>query len=158
MDDKQQSPAEETAQTAQADIHTATDTTSESKMERILSLENMINGYLVDLDKLQKDLKEQSGMLKGVYEQDAEYAGIVEKEQDVKKLKATVKDRLMKDPAVALLEEKVTDLKGEVKDVRYALSQYLAQYYQESGLTQITGSDGEVRELVTTVKLVKKRE
>jgi len=139
-------------------VEASTNTNSGTKVERIMSLENMINGYMVDLKKLQDTLKEQSGMLKGSYENDAEYVGVVEKGKEIQKMKQTVKDRLMKDPSVALLEAKVTDLKQEVKDVRQALSDYLQQYYQESGLTQITGADGEVHDIVATVRLVKKRD
>ncbi len=140
------------------EIEASTNIDSDNKVERIMSLENMINGYLMDLDKLQKDLKEQSAMLKDVFENDAEYAAASEKAREVQKMKKEIKDKLTQDPSVALLDAKVNDLKTEVKDVRQALSDYLHQYYQESGLTQITGSDGEVREIVTTVKLVKKRE
>ncbi|QQS44194.1 hypothetical protein IPM65_01145 [Candidatus Roizmanbacteria bacterium] len=57
-----------------------------------------------------------------------------------------------------MLDAKVNDLKTEVKDARQALSDYLHQYYLESGLTQITDSSGEVREIVTSVKLVKKKD
>ncbi len=139
-------------------VESSTNTDSNTKVERIMSLENMINGYMVDLKKLQDTLKDQSGMLKGTYENDAEYAGVVEKAKDVQKMKQTIKERLMKDPSVSLLEAKVNDLKQEVKDVRQALSDYLQQYYQESGLTQITGADGEVHDIVATVRLVKKRD
>jgi len=133
-------------------------TNSDNKLERIMSLENMINGYILDLDKLQKDFKEQSAMLKDTFENDADFAAASEKVRDVQKLKAEIKDKLCQDPSVALLDAKVTDLKSEVKDVRQALSDYLQQYYRESGLTEITGADGEVREIVATVRLVKKKD
>lgn len=127
------------------------------KFESIMRLENLINGNIMDLERLQSSLKEQNAMLKDAFENDAEYAEVSEKAREVQKLKKAVKDKIIQDPAVALLNEKVTDLRAEVKETQEALSDYLTQYYQESGLRQITGTDGEVREIVTSVRLVKRR-
>lgn len=140
------------------EVEMATNTDSENKVERIMSLENMINGYMMDFEKLKKDLKEQSAMLKDSYENDPEYMSAVDKAKEINKMKAEIKEKLLQDPSVAALDAKVSDLKSEVKDVRQALSDYLQQYYRESGLTEITGSDGEVHELIATVRLVKKRD
>lgn len=160
MDDKQTNESEqlESIEELEEAVEASTNVSSDNKVERIMSLENMINGYLMDLEKLQKDLKEQSTMLKDVFENDADYAAASEKAKDVQKMKNEIKDKLISDPSIALLDAKVNDLKTEVKDARQALSDYLHQYYLESGLTQITDSAGEVREIVTSVKLVKKRD
>lgn len=160
MDDTQKNEPEqlESNEELEEAVEASTNTDSDNKVERIMSLENMINGYLMDLEKLQKDLKEQSSMLKDVFENDAEYAAASEKAREVQKMKKEIKDKLISDPSVALLDAKVSDLKAEVKDARQALSDYLHQYYLESGLTQITDSAGEVREIVTSVKLVKKKD
>ncbi len=160
MDDKQINEPEQLESTEEIEeaVEASTNVNSDNKVERIMSLENMINGYLMDLEKLQKDLKEQSTMLKDTFENDAEYAAASEKAREVQKMKKEIKDKLISDPSVALLDAKVNDLKTEVKDARQALSDYLHQYYLESGLTQITDSAGEVREIVTSVKLVKKKD
>lgn len=160
MDDTQNNEPEQLESTEEIEeaMEASTNVNSDNKVERIMSLENMINGYLMDLEKLQKDLKEQSAMLKDTFENDAEYAAASEKANEVQKMKKEIKDKLISDPSVALLDAKVNDLKTEVKDARQALSDYLHQYYLESGLTQITDSAGEVREIVTSVKLVKKKD
>jgi len=160
MDDTQTTEPEqlESTESIEEAVEASTNVNSDNKVERIMSLENMINGYLMDLEKLQKDLKEQSTMLKDTFENDAEYAAASEKAREVQKMKKEIKDKLISDPSVALLDAKVNDLKTEVKDARQALSDYLHQYYLESGLTQITDSAGEVREIVTSVKLVKKKD
>ena len=130
----------------------------EAAVDEILSLENMINGYIFDLNKLQKDLKEQSAMLKDTFENDAEYQAAQEKAKEVAKLKKQVKDRLSGEPSVALLSARVQDLKSESKEIKQALSDYLYRYYKETGLTQITATDGEVLDIVTSVRLVKKKD
>ena len=130
----------------------------ENNVAAILQLETMINGYLMDLEKLQQQVKEQGQMLKDGLENDAEYAACLEKAKTVNKEKKPIQDKLMQEPSLALLNSKVKDLKEEAKDVQQGLSDYLQQYFQQSGLRQITGTDGEIREIVTHLKLVKKRE
>jgi len=129
----------------------------QEKFESVMRLENLINGHLTDLETLQKSLKEQSAMLSDAYANDAEYSEVHAKSREIQKLKKTVKDRIIQEPAVAILDEKVADLRSQVKETQQALSDYLTQYFQESGMRQITGTDGETREIVTMVKLVKKR-
>ncbi|MBP7967009.1 hypothetical protein KAZ66_01935 [Candidatus Woesebacteria bacterium] len=136
----------------------ANNTPSQNKAVNIIQLENIINGYLGDLERLQQELKEQSQMFRDALENDAEYAAVVGKAREISKEKKTIQDKLIQDPALALVDSKVKDIKGEVKETQQALSDYLQQYYEQSGLRQITGTDGEIRDIVTTVKLVKKKD
>ncbi len=133
-------------------------TPNQNNALNIIQLENIINGYLGDLERLQQEYKEQSQMFRDALENDAEYAACVTKARDISKEKKTISDKLIQDPALALVESKVRDIKSEVKDAQQALSDYLQQYYELSGLRQITGTDGEIRDIVTIVKLVKKKD
>lgn len=128
---------------------------STNNMAQILHLENLINGYMADVEKLGSEFKEQNQMLKDSLENDAEYSTVLEEARNVNKKKKEMKDKLMKDPSIALLDEKVNELRSELKEAKQALSDYLHEYFAQSGLRQITGTDGEVRDLVTTVRLVK---
>ena len=127
------------------------------KLKSIMRLENLINSHFTDLKKLQVSLKEQNGMLKDAFGNDSEYLAVQEKLREIQKIKKTVKDKIIHEPAITILNEKVADLRTEIKDTQAALSDYLQQYFQESGMRQITGTDGEIMEIVTMVKLVKKR-
>lgn len=127
------------------------------KLKSIMRLENLINSHFTDLKKLQVSLKEQNGMLKDAFGNDSEYLAVQEKLREIQKIKKTVKDKIIHEPAINILNEKVADLRTEIKDTQTALSDYLQQYFQESGMRQITGTDGEIMEIVTMVKLVKKR-
>jgi hypothetical protein len=131
---------------------------SESKYESVSRLENLINGHQMDLEKVQSDLKDQASMLKAAFENDAAYLEAHKDAQEATKKKKVEKDRIIEDPAIAVLNAKVQDLRSQVKEERQALSDYLSQYFQESGLRQITGADGEIRDIVTSVRLVKKRD
>ncbi|MFA9288987.1 MAG: hypothetical protein ACEQSA_03855 [Weeksellaceae bacterium] len=123
----------------------------------IIGLENMINSYMGDLEKVQDQIKAQNQMLKDALENDAEYMELQKKATDINKAKKTVKDKLVKDPALSVVQQKIDELKFEIKDIRDAISGYVEQYYEQSGLRQITGADGEIHEIITSVKLVKKR-
>ncbi|QQS44195.1 hypothetical protein IPM65_01150 [Candidatus Roizmanbacteria bacterium] len=96
MDDNQTNEQEqlESTETIEEAVEASTNVNSDNKVERIMSLENMINGYLMDLEKLQKDLKEQSTMLKDTFENDAEYAAASEKAREVQKMKRRLKTNL----------------------------------------------------------------
>lgn len=131
---------------------------AESKYESINRLENLINGHQMDLDKIQENLKDQAAMLKSAFENDAAYLEAHKDSQDAIKKKKIEKDRIIEEPAIAALNAKVQDLRSQVKEEKQALSDYLTQYFQESGLRQITGTDGEIRDIVTSVRLVKKRD
>lgn len=149
---------DDTIEAAENVMEAAAQTPSQNKAINIIQLENIINGYLGDLERLQQEYKEQNQMFRDALENDAEYAACVAKAREISKEKKTIQDKLIQEPALALVESKVRDIKSEVKETQQALSDYLQQYYELSGLRQITGTDGEIRDIVTTVKLVKKKD
>ncbi|QQG43999.1 MAG: hypothetical protein HYW86_04005 [Candidatus Roizmanbacteria bacterium] len=121
-----------------------------------LNLESLINRYIADIKKSQDSLKMQKDMLEDSFNNDTEYKAQADKVKDATKIKTGIKQRIMKDPSVALLDDKVKSIKEEIKDMQQALSGYVQQYYQTSGTNQIIGDDGEVREIVVVTKLVKR--
>lgn len=133
-------------------------TDENTKLSDTLNLEQLINSYMLDLEKLQKDLKEQSSMMRDLFENDAEYKKVQEDAKKIAKQKKQIKDKLMGDQSFALVDAKASELKLQVKEVKQALSDYLYTYYKESGITQFIASDGAVHEMVTSVRLVKKKE
>lgn len=142
-----------------ADSESAEETEAKrEKVDSILSMEEMIKSYIADLERLRSSLKEQSGMLRDALENDADYLAIQEKVKEVAGKKKEIKNKILKIESVAIVDSKVQEIKSEIKETRRVLSDYLERYYRESGLRQITGADGEIMEIVTSVKLVKKRE
>lgn len=157
--DKEQIPENDGFDESEYDtIEGLEETNPSDKFESIARLENLIQGHLSDLQTHQKSLKEQSAMLRDAFENDASYAEVSQKAREIQKQKKAIKDKIMEEPAVSAQNDKVIELKSQVKETQQALSDYLTQYFEESGLRQITGTDGETHEIVTMVKLVKKRE
>jgi hypothetical protein len=121
----------------------------------LLNLESLINGYIVDLEKLQEKMKTQREMFNDAFNNDAEYSQIMAKVKDANRVKSAAKQRIMKLPNVVELANKMREYKDEIKDIQEGLSSYLQQYQQLSGNNQITNDNGEVRQIVNTAKLVK---
>lgn len=122
----------------------------------LLNIESLINSHDSRLDTLQKDLRAQREMLNDLLANDEEYAKTSEEATKLAKLKTIAKQKALKIPAAVTLVEKIKDEQGQVKELRVALSDYLAQYVNLSGTNQIEGPDGVIRQIVYSAKLVKK--
>ncbi len=122
----------------------------------LLNIESLINSHDSRLDSLQKELRTQKGMLTDLLENDEEYAKISEEVSKLSKQKTMAKQKASKSPAAAPLVDKVKDIQTQIKELRVALSDYLAQYVNLSGTNQIEGLDGVIRQIVYSAKLVKK--
>ena len=130
--------------------------TNPNQAINLINIESLINAHDSKLNLLQKDLKEQNDMLKGLLENDDEYNKASEEATKLAKLKTLAKQKVMKSAAAAPVIDKVTEIRSEVKELKVALSDYLAQYVNLSGTNQIEGPDGVLRQIVYSAKLVKK--
>lgn len=132
------------------------DQNNNQQLDNKLNLEAMINRYVGDIEKLREKLKTQKDMLEDSFNNNSEYAEAAEKVKETTRVRTGIKQKILKDPPVAFVFEKVKEIKNEIKDAQEALSGYLQKYFQTVGMNQITGDDGEVREIVVVTKLVKK--
>lgn len=130
--------------------------TDNPQLDNRLNLESLINRYVGDIEKLREQLKTQKDMLEDAFNNNPEYAEASQKVKDATKLRTGIKQKILKDDAVAFTADKVNGIRDEIKDAQDALSGYLQKYFQTVGTNQITGDDGEIREIVVVTKLVKK--
>lgn len=124
----------------------------------LLNIESLINSHNSKLEALQKELKTQRGMLNDLLENNEEYAKTSDEVSKLTKLKTIAKQKALKIPSVVTLVEKIKDCQMQVKELRVALSDYLAQYVNLSGTNQIEGPDGVVRQIIYSARLVKKND
>lgn len=122
----------------------------------LLSIESLINSHDSRLDTLQKELHEQKSMLGDLLDNDDDYAKASEEVSKLNKQKTLAKQKALKSPAAAPLVDKIKDIQGQIKELKVALSDYLAQYVNLSGTNQIEGADGVIRQIIYSAKLVKK--
>lgn len=147
----------ETTKTVRADMRLTPDE-AESPVSTLLHLEQMIHGYLSDVERLRKQLKSQKEMFKQSFEQDKDFNEVSEKQKEVKRAHNEVKQRIARTDGVSAVKTKIEELQSEMKDVQQALSDYLNRYSQLTQATSFTGPDGEVLTIVRTAKLVKKKD
>lgn len=122
----------------------------------ILNIESLIKSHDDRLAILTKEMKTNKEMLDSILDNSEEYKNIASEASKQAKLKTIAKQKILKTPEATDLVEKIKDYQAQVKELRVALSDYLAQYVTLSGLNQIEGTDGVLRQIVYTAKLVKK--
>ncbi|MGI5841580.1 MAG: hypothetical protein ACOX6N_05180, partial [Patescibacteria group bacterium] len=77
-----------------------------SQAINIISIENLINNHNLKLNTLQSELKEHKQMLNSLLENNDEYQHLNEEALKAAKLKNLEKQKALKDPNAASLQEK----------------------------------------------------
>ncbi|MDD4785036.1 MAG: hypothetical protein PHH12_01080 [Candidatus Shapirobacteria bacterium] len=121
----------------------------------LLNIESLINSSTARFDVLQKEYQEQKSMLDSILDSDVEYQELAEAAKKQAKLKTIAKQKVMIRPEAAQLVEKIKDVQIQLKELKTAMSDYLAQFVILSGTNQIEGADGVLRQIIYTAKLVK---
>lgn len=126
-----------------------------NQVANLLSVESLINTSTARFEVLDKEYKDQKSMLDSILDSDTEYQEIAGEAQKQAKLKMIAKQKVMVRPEAAQLVEKIKDAHIQIKELKTAISDYLAQYVTLSGTNQIEGPDGVLRQIIYTAKLVK---
>jgi predicted RNase H-like nuclease (RuvC/YqgF family) len=124
--------------------------------EVIVNMEGMIKNYVASIDKLQIEAKKLKEMLDDIFNNDPTFKTHDEAAKQAAKVKQQTKAEILKRPQAKELDDKIKTLRSEYKEQQGALSDYLQEYQRMSGVNEIEGEDGEVREIVYSAKLVKK--
>lgn len=124
--------------------------------EVITNLDNLIKTHVTRIDNLKDEAKKFKQMLDDALTNEPTYKLHDDEAKKAAKVKAATKSQILKQPAVAATAEKVKSSRAEVKELETVLSDYLHEYQRLTGVNEITGNDGEVREIVYVARLVKK--
>lgn len=119
-------------------------------------LEEMVRNHISSIDKIKKELSEQREMLKATFENDSTYLEHAEEAKKAAKVKTDTRQEILKRPQIAQIADKVKTLSQELRELNSALSDYLSEFQRASGLNEIEGEDGEIREIVFVAKLAPK--
>lgn len=130
--------------------------TEDSKATILLNMDQLIKTHISSIDRISDELTKHKDMLNDIFENDPTYKDHSEKAKEAGRIKAATKQQILKQPQAADLFNKIKSMQSELKELQGALSDYLQQYQQMSGVNEIEGEDGEVREIVYVAKLVKK--
>jgi len=131
------------------------DMPDENQALNIINTESLINTASSRLNDLTYEAKEYKAMLDEILESDTEFQEIDKESQKQSKLRAVARQKALNTPAAKTNIDKLKETKTQLREVKTALSDYLAQYVKISGSNQIEGPDGVVRLIIYTAKLVK---
>jgi len=123
----------------------------------LLSLEELIKNHIDSIDKLRLELRQQKEMYEDSFVNNPTYREHVEKVKEANKSRLSVRQNISKQPSVAVLEQKVKDLRFDIGEQNRTLSDLLQDYREQTGATQIETRAGQVLEIVSTAKLVRKK-
>lgn len=134
----------------------SSNTTQTNDATVLLSLESLIKNHIGSIDKLKDELKKQKQMLEDGFMNDAVYQEHLRLAKEAIKVKSATRAQITKQPQNILLSNKIKSMTTELKDKQFALSDYLLEYQRMTGVNEIEGEDGEVREIVNSAKLIKR--
>jgi len=137
--------------------NTVTESGASSEANQLLTLEQMIKGYMADLVRIQASIKSQREMFNQSFEQDKAYSEVEEEFKAMNRKKSEQKQRIVKSVAVSAVQLKIDELQTELKEARQSLSDYLNRYVLLTQKSDFLGPDGESYQIVRSAKLVKKK-
>lgn len=120
-----------------------------------ITITNLIQNYLAQIESSQKELKEQKQMLADALANDPTYKEHEAKAKEAAKVKAATKAQILKQPALAQVNAKTKELTATLKESRESLSNYLQEYQKATGLSSFEAANGEVQQIVFVAKLVR---
>jgi vacuolar-type H+-ATPase subunit I/STV1 len=129
--------------------------TDDSGADGFLNLESLIKNYLTQINNLKAELRKFQDLYTDAFEGDVIYKEHEEKAKEAAKVKNETKSQILKQPTLASLSEKISEIKTNIKELQDTLSDYLLQYQKSSGLSEIETDEGETLIIVQSAKLVK---
>ncbi len=128
-----------------------------NQISNLLNIESLINSSSSRFDTLQREYQEQKSQLDSILDSDLEYQQLDQEAKKQSKLRTIAKQKIMSRPEAAQIVEKMKDAQIQIRELKTAISDYLAQYVTISGTNQIEGPDGVLRKIIYTAKLVKSK-
>lgn len=124
--------------------------------EVLINLESLIKNNIASIDKLTAELREMRAMFTDSFANDAVFKELDEKVKAAAKAKSSTRQQLASQPSIRQLVDKIKTASTELKDKKLSLSDYLLEYQRLTGVNEIEGHDGEVREIIQVARVVKK--
>ena len=130
-------------------------TEANAEVTSLFTIENLIKTHVNHIETVKLELHKHAEMMNDVLNNDEGYKKVAEEIKELNKKKTEAKQNVLKSPANATLNQKIKDMKQELKELNNALSNYLQQYQKLADTDQIESEDGEVRQIVYSARLVK---
>lgn len=129
---------------------------SSDRVDTMLSLEELIKNHIESIDKLRDEIKKLREMFEDSFNNNPTYREHSERNKQVAKERNSVRQQIAKQPSVATVAQKLKDLRFDMSEQMKTLSDLLQDYHEQTGATQIEARNGQLMEIVSTAKLVRK--
>lgn len=129
---------------------------NQQTLKTITNLTSLINGHIAGLDRERENLGKISEMLDDILTNDPAYKEAADKAKETAKEKAKAKANVLQQTHAHDLAFKIKDSRIEIKQLFLELSNFLTEYQKLTGSNEFEGEDGEIRQIVSTAKLVGK--
>lgn len=123
--------------------------------EIVLSLENLIKSHVKSISELSLELKNNREMYNDSFDGNPTFREHSEKVKEATKARSVIKQQIAKQPSVSLLEQKLKDIRFDLKEQKKTLSDLLLDYRQKTQATQLELFDGQLVDIVESAKIVK---
>ncbi len=122
----------------------------------MLSLEELIKNHIESIDKMRDEVRQVREMFEDSFNNNPTYREHTERAKKTAKERNSVRQQIVKQPSVATLAQKMKDLRFDMSEQTKTLSDLLQDYHEQTGATQIEARNGQLMEIVSTAKLVRK--
>lgn len=131
-------------------------TSSNSDAMTVMSIDSNIKTHISSIARIKEEMKVQREMLDSALQNDPEYVEKAEAAKAATKEKSQAKQRVVKQPHAAVIADKLSAMRDETRELQDGLSYYLSEYRRLTGLSEFEDADGELGQIVTIARLVKK--
>jgi len=129
--------------------------TPNAAVQSTLDLTGLIDSYIQQIERTRQNLSKQKDILDSIFDNDPTYQEHLKAAREAAKVKGATKKQLMRLAQAVELSASVQNLRSQIKELNQTLSDYLQEYARQSGQTSIETSDGVLRQIVYTARLVK---
>jgi hypothetical protein len=129
---------------------------NQKTLTTLTNLTGLINGHLAGLEREKENLGKLSEMLNDILANDPAYKEASDKTKEVIKEKGKAKANVLAQTHPHDIAFKIKDSRIEIKQLSLELSNFLTEYQKITGSNEFEGEDGEMRQIVTTAKVVGK--
>lgn len=123
-----------------------------------MTLEGLIKEHVSSIQKLKEELKQNREMYDDSFINNPTFKEHSDRVKEATKAKSSVKQQIAKQPSVALLGQKVKDIRFDISEKNKTLSDLLIDYKQQTGATQLELFDGQIVDIVESAKIVRARQ
>jgi uncharacterized coiled-coil protein SlyX len=122
----------------------------------LVSLEELIKNHIDSIDRNRIELKKLREQFEDSFVNNPAFRDRSEEVKEVTKARSQVRAQIAKQPSIMQLDQKIKDLRFDLAEQTKTMSDLLADYKEQTGATSIETHNGQVLEIISEMKLVRR--